>query len=68
MDNYPKAPVKIKLIHEVMQQFVKHVHKFEDSGSGPTLWNLDMVKLFFATDKNFQQEIMQVICILMEEE
>ena len=59
---------KSKLIHEVVRQFVIRIRKFEDGGSGPTLWNLDMVKLFFASDENFQQEIMQVVRILVEEE
>ena len=59
---------KSKLIHDVVQRFVKRVREFDAGENGPTLWNLDMMKLFFASDENFQREIMQVVRILVEEE
>lgn len=59
---------KSKMIHGVAQRFVNRVREFDAGENGPTLWNLDMVKLFFASDENFQREIMQVIRILVEEE
>lgn len=63
------AHKKARLIHDVVRRFVTRVREFDASGSeGRPIWNLDMLKLFFASDPHFQEEIMKAIRILVVEE
>lgn len=54
---------KARQIHDVVKRFVNKIRAF-DAGD---YWNLDMVKLFFASDPNFHQEIREVVQMLVDE-
>lgn len=59
---------KAREIHDVVHRFVQKMQRFEEGGKKP-IWNLDMLKLFFASDEQFHQEIMNVVrCLVKEEE
>lgn len=60
---------KARLIHDVVRRFVTKLLAFDaGNASQKAVWNLDMVRLFFASDSDFQAEIMKVIHILVMEE
>lgn len=58
---------KARLIHDVVQRFVKKLIHF-DGGNIKPIWNLDMLKLFFASDPEFHTEIKQVVRLLVMDE
>lgn len=63
----PKGAFKqAKRVHGVVKRFVERVQQFE--GGKPILWTLDTVKLFFASDPHFEDEMMQVIQMLITDE
>lgn len=60
----PKGAFKqAKRVHGVVQRFVERVLQFE--GNRPIIWTLDTVKLFFASDPHFEEEMMQVIQMIV---
>lgn len=62
----PKGAFKqAKRVHGVVKRFVERVLQFE--GSRHIIWTLDTVKLFFASDPHFEEEMMQVIRMLVED-
>lgn len=63
----PKGAFKqAKRVHAVVKRFVERVQQFE--GGQPILWTLDTVKLFFASDPHFEDEMMQVIRMLVADD
>lgn len=58
---------KARRIHDVVQRFVNQILAF-DEGKDTAIWDLDMVKLFFARDENFHQEIMEVVHMVVTED
>lgn len=58
---------KARVIHDVVQRFVGRIRDFDDGDSTKKpIWNMDMLKLFFASDEDFQKEIMQVVHLLVK--
>lgn len=55
---------KARLIHDVVERFVQKIWQFDEGETKP-IWNLDMLKLFFASDEQFHTEIMQVVRLLV---
>lgn len=63
----PKGAFKqAKRVHGVVKRFVERVLQFE--GDRPIIWTLDTVKLFFASDPRFEEEMMQVIRMLVADQ
>lgn len=58
---------KARLIHDVVRRVVQRVQEF-DAGHQKPIWNLDMLKLFFASDPHFHDEIMKVVHWLVMDE
>lgn len=57
---------KARRIHDVVRRFVCKILDFD--GDKTEYWNLEVVKLFFASDPNFHKEIMEVVHMLVETE
>lgn len=63
----PKGAFKqAKRVHGVVKRFVERVQQFE--GDNRIIWTLDTVKLFFASDPHFEDEMMEVIRMLVVDE
>lgn len=63
----PKGAFKqAKRVHGVVKRFVERVLQFE--GNNRIIWTLDTVKLFFASDPHFEDEMMEVIRMLVVDE
>lgn len=60
---------KAKLIHSIVRRFIRCVEDFHDDKlprkADKLVWNLDTVRLFFASDPKFHEEIMHVVNVLV---
>lgn len=61
---------KARAIHDVVRRFVRRVQDFHEDDvprkEDRLVWNLETVRLFFASDPQFHDEIMRVLRVLLE--
>lgn len=58
---------KARRIHDVTQRFVQQFRQFDEGNTKP-IWNMDMLRLFFASDPDFHTEIRDVVQLLVVED